>query len=145
MYIFFTFWHIIRLGGGCMKNFAGNITIDNLFDNRKFIGPKLLEIMKSAGHTKVSFSKLTGISRPTLNNLFNGETDSKTTFTTQITKIIDSVNITLEEIMNYNENKATESVVVFSDNAPNERDFDPDAKEMFNVLDGILHLCELYY
>lgn len=128
-----------------MKNFASNITIDSLFDNRKTIGPKLLEIMKSKGHTKVSFSKLTGISRPTLNNLFKGETDSKTTFTTHITKIIETVNITLEEIINYNENKTAQNVAVFSDNAPTEHEYDPKAKEMFNVLDDILHLCELYY
>ena len=128
-----------------MKNFAGNITIDNLFDNRTTIGPKLLEIMKSAGHTKLSFFKLTGISRPTLNNLFKGEIDSKTTFTTHIKKIMETMNVTFEEIINYNENKITESVVVFSDNAPTEHDFDPKAKEMFNVLDDILHLCELYY
>ena len=44
-----------------MKDSAGNITIDNLFLNRKSVGPKLLEIMKSKGHTKVSFSKLTDI------------------------------------------------------------------------------------
>ena len=128
-----------------MKNFVSNITIDSLFDNRKSIGPKLLEIMKSKGHTKVSFSKLTGISRPTLNSLFKGETDSKTTFTTHITKIIETVNITLEEIINYNENKIIENVAVFSDNAPTEHNFEPKTKEMFNVLDGILHLCELYY
>lgn len=128
-----------------MKNFASNITIDSLFDNRKSIGPKLLEIMKSKGHTKVSFSKLTGISRPTLNNLFKGETDSKTTFTTHITKIIETVNITLEEIINFNENRIIENTAVFSDNAPADHDFEPEAKEMFNALDDILHLCELYY
>lgn len=128
-----------------MENFSGNITIDSLFDNRKTIGPKLLEIMKSKGHTKLSFYKLTGISRPTLNNLFKGEIDSKTTFTTHITKIIQTVNITLEEIINYNENKTIENAAVFSDNAPIEHTYDPETKEMFNVLDGILHLCELYY
>ena len=79
-----------------MRNFACNVTIDNLFNNRKTIGAKLLEIMKYNGHTKVSFAKLTGISRPTLNDLFKGETDSKTTFTTHIKKIIDTINITLQ-------------------------------------------------
>jgi predicted transcriptional regulator len=128
-----------------MKKFADNITIDTLFDNRKTIGSKLLEIMKDKGHTKVSFAKLTDISRPTLNDLFKGETDSKTTFTTHINKIINTMNVTLEEIINYNENKTVESAVVFSDNAPNERNFDPKAKEMFNILDDILHLCKIYY
>jgi hypothetical protein len=58
---------------------------------------------------------------------------------------METMNVTLEEIINYNENKITENVVVFSDNAPTEHDFDPKAKEMFNVLDDLLHLCELYY
>lgn len=128
-----------------MRNFTGNITMDYLFDNRKTVGPKLLEIMKANGHTKVSFAKLTGISRPTLNHLFKGETDSNTTFTTHIKKIMETMNVTLEEIINYNENKSIERVAVFSDNAPDEHDFAPKAKEMLDVLDDILHLCELYY
>jgi transcriptional regulator with XRE-family HTH domain len=128
-----------------MKKILGNITMDTLFNNRKFVGENLLEIMKCKGHTKVSFAKLTGISRPTLNNLFKGETDSKTTFNTHINKIIAAFNITLDEIINYNENKSVENQVVFSNNAPQQHTYDPKAKEMFNVLDDILHLCELYY
>lgn len=128
-----------------MKNFADNITIDNLFDNRRSIGPKLLEIMKSKGHTKVSFSKLTDIKRSKLNSLFSGEIASKATFTTNINKIIETVNVTLEEIVNCNENKVTQSAAAFSVDIPNQHSISPEAKEMFNVLDGILHLCELYY
>ncbi|NFG63082.1 hypothetical protein FDG75_00140 [Clostridium botulinum] len=59
--------------------------------------------MNDKGHTKVSFSKLTDISRPPLNNLFKSETDSKTTFKTHINKIIHTINITLDEIVNYSE------------------------------------------
>lgn len=128
-----------------MKNFLRNITIDTLFDNRKIVGDKLLEIMKDKGHTKVSFSKLTGISRPTLNNLFKGEIDSKTTFKTHINKIIDTININLDEIVNYNENKSIDNMVVFSNNAPKKHTYEPKAQEMFNILDDILHLCDLYY
>ncbi|NFG25118.1 helix-turn-helix transcriptional regulator [Clostridium botulinum] len=121
------------------------MTIDTLFDNRKIVGDKLLEIMKDKGHTKVSFSKLTGISRPTLNNLFKGEIDSKTTFKTHINKIIDTININLDEIVNYNENKSIDNMVVFSNNAPKKHTYEPKAQEMFNILDDILHLCDLYY
>lgn len=127
-----------------MKGSAGNITIDNLFDNRRSIGPKLLEIMKSKGHTKVSFSRLTGINISTLNSLFSGDIASKATYTTNINKIIETVNVTLEEIVNCNENKLDQSAAAFSDD-PNQHSISPEAKEMFNVLDGILHLCELYY
>lgn len=128
-----------------MKDSAGNITIDNLFDNRRSIGPKLLEIMKSKGHTKVSFSRLTGINISILNSLFNGDTASKATFTANINKFIETVNVTLEEIVNCNENKTTQSISAFSDDALDKNNISPEAKEMFDVLDGILHLCELYY
>lgn len=128
-----------------MKNFADNITIDNLFDNRRSIGPKLLEIMKSKGHSKVSFSRITGINISTLNSLFSGEIASKATYITNINKIMKIVNVTLEEIVNCSEKKITKSDAAFSDDAQNQHNISPEAKEMFDLLDGILHLCELYY
>lgn len=128
-----------------MKDSAGNITIDNLFDNRRSIGPKLLEIMKSKGHTKVSFSRLTGINISPLNSLFSGDIASKATYTTNINKIMETVNVTLEEIVNCDENKATQSVAAFLDDDLNQHSISPKAKEMFSVLDNILNLCELYY
>lgn len=120
-----------------MQNFSCNLTIYNLFYNRKNIGKNLLEIMKLKGHTRISFSKLTDISRQTLNNLFKGEINDKTTFKTCINKIIETENITLADIINYNENKEIQSVVDYK--------FDPEAKEMLDILDHILHLCDLYY
>lgn len=128
-----------------MKNFADNITTDKLFDNRRSIGPKLLEIMKSKGHTKVSFSRITGINRLILNSLFSGEIASKATYTTNINKIMETVNVTLEEIVNCSEKKITKSAAAFLDDAQNQHNISPEAKEMFDVLDEILHLCELYY
>jgi hypothetical protein len=128
-----------------MKNFADNVTINNLFDNRRSIGPKLLEIMKSKGHSKVSFSRITGINISTLNSLFSGEIASKATYITNINKIMKILNVTLEEIVNCSEKKITKSDAAFSDDAQNQHNISPEAKEMFDVLDGILHLCELYY
>lgn len=119
-----------------MQNFSGNLTIDNLFYNRKAIGENLLEIMKLKGHTKISFSKLTDISWPTLNNLFKGEINDNTIFKTCINKIIETENITLADIINYNENKEIQNI--------DDYKFDPKDKEMLDILDCILHLCELY-
>lgn len=120
-----------------MQNFSYNLTIDNLFYNRKAIGKKLLEIMKLKGYTKISFSKLTDISRQTLNNLFKGEINDKTIFKTCINKIIETENITLADIINYNENKEIQSI--------NDYKFNPKDKEMLDILHRILHLYELYY
>lgn len=120
-----------------MQNFSCNLTIDNLFYNRKAIGKNLLEIMKLKGHTKISFSKLTDISRQTLNNLFKGEINDKTIFKTCINKIIETENITLADIINYNENKEIQNI--------NDYKFDPKDKEMLDILHCILHLYELYY
>ena len=43
--------------------------IELLFENRKLIGENILNIIKDNGYTKSSFSRLTTISRPTLDKL----------------------------------------------------------------------------
>ena len=62
--------------------------IDLLFENRKLIGENILYILKDNGYTKSSFSRLTTISRPTLDKLIKGEVDNLSTFRTHISKIL---------------------------------------------------------
>ena len=75
--------------------------IELLFENRKSIGENLLNIIKDNGYTKSSFSKLTSISRPTLDKLIKGEVDNLTTFKTHIEKILESLDMTDEQLENY--------------------------------------------
>ena len=69
-----------------MYNKVGGVkmNMEMLFENRKLIGENILNIIRDNGYTKSSFSRLTNISRPTLNKLIKGEVDSFTTFKTHI-------------------------------------------------------------
>lgn len=120
-----------------------NITINQVFDDRKRVGENINEILKEKGHTKISFAKLIGISRPTLDNLINGKSTSLTTFKNQIDKIINNANVSLEDIFNYRNTKVINAY--FSDNAPKDHKPTPKGNEMFDILNDIVSLCELYY
>ena len=119
------------------------IMMSDLFNERKKVGKNINEIMKDKGHTKISFSKITGITRPTLNKFFNGEITSEATFKKHVSKIMESINITAQDILSYKCNKPVE--VYYSNNSPKNHEFNGDAKEMLNILEDIIHLCELYY
>ena len=45
--------------------------------------------------------------------------------------------------VSYKCNKSVE--VYYSNNSPKNHELNEDAKEMFNILEDIIHLCELYY
>ena len=118
-----------------------------LFENRKLIGKNILNIIKDKGYTKSSFSRLTNISRPTLDKLIKGEVDSLATFKTHIQKILDSQNMDEEQLLNYVPKYKAKKELVFalSDNAPENHAMNPKAQEMFDILEDIVHMCEIYY
>ena len=120
-----------------------NITINELFNDRKRVGENINEILKEKGHTKISFAKVIGISRPTLDNLINGKCTSLTTFKNHVDKIINNANVSLDDIFNYRNIKVINAY--YSDNAPKDHKTAPKANEMFDILNDIVSLCELYY
>ena len=123
------------------------MVMELLFENRKLTGEKILNIIKDNGYTKSSFSRLTDISRPTLDKLIKGEVDSLATFKTHVQKILESQNMDEEQLMNYIPRYNTKKELVFalSDNAPDNHVPNPKAQEMFGILDDIVHMYELYY
>jgi len=118
-----------------------------LFDNRKIVGENILNIIKDNGYTKSSFSRLTNISRPTLDKLIKGDIDSLATFKTHIQKILESQDINEEQLLNYapKYKPKKEPIFALSDNAPENHILKPKTREMFDILNDIVHLCELYY
>jgi predicted transcriptional regulator len=125
-----------------------NITLHEvIFQNRKRIGENILNLIKDTGYTKASFSRLTDISRPTLDKVISGEIDSATTLTTHLDKILKSQGISIDNLINYVPKYELNKMpaLVFSNNAPENHVLKPQAKEMFAILDDIAHLCELYY
>lgn len=123
------------------------MTMELLFENRKLTGENILNIIKDNGYTKSSFSRLTDISRPTLDKLIKGEVDSLATFKTHVQKILESQNMDEEQLMNYVPRYNTKKGLVFalSDNAPDNHVLSPKAQEMFGILDDIVHMYELYH
>src|SRR5690606_1999606 len=123
------------------------MTIELLFENRRLIGENILNIVKDNGYTKSSFSRLTNISRPTLDKLIKGEVDSLATFKTHVRKILETQGMVEEQLLNYvpKYNAKKELVFALSDNAPENHALNPKAQEMFGILEDIVHMCELYY
>lgn len=63
------------------------------FEQRKVIARNLLSFIRLKGYSKKSFSILTGISRPTIDQILKAESPNPTTFNAQIAKINETFNL----------------------------------------------------
>lgn len=130
------------ISGGVKK-----MNIETLFEKRTIVGENLLNIIRDNGYTKSSFVKLIEITRPTLDRLLAGEIESLTKYRQYVEKITAIQGMTEEELLNYapKQSASNEPVLVYSFNAPDNHEIKGPAKEMFSILDDILHICEVYY
>lgn len=119
--------------------------IEILFSERKRVGMNLYEIMKERGYTKISFSKAVNISRPTLNHLFEGEISSITTFEKHIEKINETLKVRDVDLMRERSNFSPAISVSYSCNEPESHRQSKKEKEMFEVLESLINLCDYYY
>ncbi|AGK97109.1 helix-turn-helix domain-containing protein [Clostridium pasteurianum] len=116
-----------------------------IYDNRLKIGENLLKLINDNGHTKSSFAKLTGISRPTIDKLIKGDIDNNTTLKTHVDKILNTLNIRLEELISFtNEETINSEVMIASNNAPDNHKISDSAKRIFSIINDIVDLCEVY-
>ncbi|MFS8540733.1 MAG: helix-turn-helix transcriptional regulator [Tissierellales bacterium] len=122
------------------------MNIKLLFDNRELVGKNILNIIRDNGYTKSSFSKLTGISRPTLNKLIEGEITSFATFKTHIQKILESQEISEEYLLRYiPKNKLKDDLIIaMSENAPDHYSKGFNVQEILGILEDIIHMYEIY-
>lgn len=126
---------------GNMKKYE----IEILFNERKRVGMNLYELMRERGYTKISFSKAVNISRPTLNHLFEGEISSITTFEKHIEKINETLKIRNVDLMRDKNSITADVTVSYSWNEPEGRKQNKKEKEMFEVLESLINLCDYYY
>lgn len=117
---------------------------DELFEMRKLTGIKLKNYIRYSGFSKVSFCKKTGISRPTLDKILNGELDSKSTFDKHLNKILTSLAINPETLMKFS-SKIPNVDAVYSQNAPGDYEMNEKAEKEYDLLQDILNLCGIYY
>lgn len=113
------------------------MNFDDLFEQRTIVGVKLKELIKAKGYTKVSFSELSNISRPTLDKLLKGEIDNKTTFNKHFNKILETLGIGVDELFFYDKDNA--------DTVPRDYSMNEKAKRQYDLLMDIMRLCQGYY
>lgn len=119
---------------------------DILFEQRTIVAEKLKECIRDLGFTKVSFSKKTDISRPTLDRLLNGTIDNKTTFDKHLQKILAVLNMDADELLLYTAKIERQKVeAVYSFNAPQGYAMSEKAEKQYHLLMDILDLCTIYY
>ena len=120
------------------------MSFNDLFEQRCLVGKKLKDILRDCGFSKVSFSKKTDISRPTLDKILNGDIDNKSTFDKHLHKILSALNMTVDELLLFNTPAKTVDAV-YSENAPSDYDMSDKAKKQYDLLMDILNLCSIYY
>lgn len=79
------------------------ISINRLFDNRIASGKALEEYIDKNGITRTAFSKESGVSRPTLNRLIQGNVTSRTIFIAHMRRILAVLDIFLETLLSAEE------------------------------------------
>lgn len=122
------------------------MAFDTLFEQRILVGKKLKDCIRNSGFTKISFSKKTDISRPTLDRLLNGTVDSKSTFDRHLQKILNALNMTSDQLLSYSPVMEVKKVeAVYSLNAPSDYVMDEKAKKQYGLLMDVVDLCTIYY
>ncbi|HHD2788261.1 helix-turn-helix transcriptional regulator [Clostridium perfringens] len=117
-----------------------------IYKNRKIIGENVKKIIGQNGYTKSSFCNLSGISRPTLDKVINGSIDSSTTLKTHICKILNVLDLSLEDLINFNSEvyEKDNFKIAASNSAPKDYEMSSEAKEVFEIIYDLVSLCEIY-
>lgn len=119
---------------------------DELFEHRSLVASKLKDCIRDMGYTKVSFAAKAGISRPTLDKLLNGSISNKSSFDRHLQKILQLLNMTVEELMLYHSlSPKPATATVYSQNAPMDHEMSDTAKKQYDLLLDIIDLCAIYY
>lgn len=122
------------------------MAFDTLFEQRIIVGRNLKDCIRNSGFTKVSFSKKTDISRPTLDRLLSGTVDSKSTFNRHLQKILNTLNMTADQLLSYSSAKEVRKIeAVYSLNAPADYAMDEKTKKQYGLLMDVVELCATYY
>lgn len=117
---------------------------NSLFEKRSLIAENLKCVLRDKGFTKVSFSKKSDISRPTLDKLLANQIDSKATFDSHMNKILQTLNLSVEELMLY-QSSSLKVNAVYSKNEPENYEMPDKANQQYECLMEVLDLCSIYY
>ncbi|WP_411348485.1 XRE family transcriptional regulator [Paenibacillus sp. WLX2291] len=117
----------------------------DFFSHQQHIAQNLTAFIRLKGYSKLSFSKLTGISRPTVDQILKSESPNPTLYNQQIAKITQTFQLPDDYLLRNQPEllPTSHSPYAFSDHAKgSERT--PEAKELLEGLDHILDLYSMY-
>lgn len=116
-----------------------------MFDHRNLVASKIKDCLRDRGYTKISFAEKSGISRPTLDKMLNGQIENKKTFEKHIQKIMDTLNLSADELISYQGYRLIPMQTVNSQNAPDDYKRTDKAQQEYELLLDIIDLCAIYY
>lgn len=107
---------------------------------------KILEFIKSNGYTKHSFAKIIGSTKRDIDKLIKGNLDQEKVKEI-IQKIEQKFNITCEQLLKYQPRGegSNKNIYTISETYVHYKKLEPKVQQQFNILDNILHLCEIYF
>lgn len=119
---------------------------DELFEQRSLVASKLKECIRDKGYTKASFAGKADISYPILDGLLCGAVDNKSTFERYLQKILEVLNMSVEELLLYHfESDKPVTAAVVSQNVNFEDGKNEARKDPYDLLLDVIDLCAIYY
>ncbi len=117
-----------------------------LYSLQQIIGENLLTFLRLNGYTKTSLSKLTGISRPTINQILEGQSPNPNIYEEQLKKITGALKLPLDYFINPPSNKPEIwqlPSTQYSDRSPAAKRSDI-AQDLLDNLDELLTVAAFY-
>lgn len=114
----------------------------NFLDHRETIAKNLVTFIRMKGYSKLTFSKLSGISRITIDRIMKGGSFESEQYNRQIEKINKAFDLPNNYFINPLISTAPTTYTRSNDSVGSERD--PQVEELLDGLDNILDIYSLY-
>ncbi|CAN7534553.1 helix-turn-helix domain-containing protein [Rossellomorea sp. LjRoot5] len=117
-----------------------------LYHLQSMVGENLLTYLRLKGYTKTALSKMTGISRPTINQILEGKSPNPKIYEEQLGKITEALQLPndyFETFSGFHEEKWQLPSTQYSDRSAIS-DKSPLTEELLNDLDELLTVAAFY-
>ncbi len=121
------------------------MTWDDIFNQRSQVALKLKKLICDKGYTKASFAKKAEIPRTILDKILNGDIDSKTMFNHHMQRILEIMQMSVDDFMLYSIQQDKTVTALYSQNAPENHEMSDSARKQYDLLLDIIDLCAIYY
>lgn len=117
----------------------------NFFEYQEVIAKNLLAFIRSKGYSKLSLSKLTDISRPTIDQILKGDSPNPTTFNSQIKKINQAFELPDDYLITDIPIVVTTAPLAYAySDRGSDQEKSPLSIELLDGLDNILDVFSMY-